>query len=63
MRQLIIQVPRGQGKQVLDIAISPAVNDPFTAIQCIDRLSAGLSRLVKRIFPRPTAMTKTTIYA
>ncbi len=32
-------------------AISPAVNDPFTAIRCIDRLSAGLSRLAGRDFP------------
>ncbi len=34
-------------------AISPAVNDPFTAIRCIDRLSAGLSRLARRDFPSP----------
>jgi uncharacterized membrane protein len=34
-------------------AISPAVNDPFTAIRCIDRLSAGLSQLAQRTFPSP----------
>ncbi|MEG4227965.1 DUF2254 family protein [Microcoleus sp. N9_B2] len=34
-------------------AISPAINDPFTAIRCIDRLSAGLSRLAQRDFPSP----------
>lgn len=34
-------------------AISPAVNDPFTAIRCIDRLSAGLSRLAQQEFPSP----------
>lgn len=34
-------------------AISPAVNDPFTAIRCIDRLSAGLSHLAQRDFPSP----------
>ena len=32
-------------------AISPAVNDPFTAIRCIDQLSAGLCRLAQRDFP------------
>jgi len=34
-------------------ALSPAVNDPFTAIRCIDRLSAGLSGLAQRQFPSP----------
>jgi uncharacterized membrane protein len=34
-------------------AISPAVNDPFTAIRCIDRLGAGFSQLVQRDFPSP----------
>lgn len=43
-------------KQLVEIAlraISPAVNDPFTAIRCIDRLSAGLSHLAQRDFPSP----------
>ncbi|MBD2258040.1 DUF2254 domain-containing protein [Pseudanabaena sp. FACHB-2040] len=34
-------------------ALSPAINDPFTAIRCIDRLSAGLARLASREFPSP----------
>lgn len=34
-------------------AISPGVNDPFTAIRCIDQLSAGLCRLAERDFPSP----------
>ena len=34
-------------------AISPGVNDPFTAIRCIDQLSAGLCRLAEREFPSP----------
>jgi uncharacterized membrane protein len=34
-------------------ALSPGINDPFTAIRCIDRLSAGLSRLAQRDFPSP----------
>ncbi|MGG6265578.1 DUF2254 domain-containing protein [Leptolyngbya sp. AN03gr2] len=43
-------------EQLVEIAlraISPAVNDPFTAIRCIDRLSAGLSQLAQRTFPSP----------
>lgn len=41
-------------EQLVEIALralSPAVNDPFTAIRCIDVLSAGLSRLAQRNFP------------
>jgi uncharacterized membrane protein len=34
-------------------AISPGINDPFTAIRCIDELSAALCRLAKRDFPSP----------
>ncbi|MBD1852784.1 DUF2254 domain-containing protein [Leptolyngbya sp. FACHB-711] len=43
-------------QQLVEIAlraISPAVNDPFTAIRCIDRLGAGFSQLVQRDFPSP----------
>ncbi len=43
-------------KQLVEIAIraiSPAVNDPFTAIRCIDQLSAALCRLAKTDFPSP----------
>jgi len=34
-------------------AISPGINDPFTAIRCIDELSAALCRLAERDFPSP----------
>ncbi|MET0962849.1 MAG: DUF2254 domain-containing protein [Noviherbaspirillum sp.] len=34
-------------------ALSPGVNDPFTAIACIDRLGSGLCRLAQRRFPDP----------
>jgi len=43
-------------KQLVEIAIraiSPAINDPFTAIRCIDRLSVALCRLAKTDFPSP----------
>jgi len=32
-------------------ALSPSLNDPYTAISCIDRLTAGLCRLSERRFP------------
>jgi uncharacterized membrane protein len=42
--------------QLVDIAlraISPGINDPTTAIECIDQLSAGLSHLAQREIPSP----------
>ncbi len=32
-------------------ALSPGINDPFTAVTCIDRLTASLVRLARRKFP------------
>jgi uncharacterized membrane protein len=34
-------------------ALSPGINDPFTAFSCIDYLSAALSRLASRRTPSP----------
>lgn len=34
-------------------ALSPGINDPFTAIACIDRLRGALARLVERRLPSP----------
>ncbi|PMB17032.1 DUF2254 domain-containing protein [Fischerella thermalis] len=48
-----VEFPINQLVEIALRAISPAVNDPFTAIRCIDRLSAGLSGLVQRKFPSP----------
>jgi uncharacterized membrane protein len=48
-----VEFPIEQLVEIALRAISPAVNDPFTAIRCIDRLSAGLSRLAQRDFPSP----------
>ncbi len=42
--------------QLVEVAVrslSPGINDPFTAIRCIDRLSSGLSRLADRAPPSP----------
>lgn len=40
--------------QLVEIAVralSPGINDPFTAMGCVDQLSAGLTQLVKRSVP------------
>jgi uncharacterized membrane protein len=34
-------------------ALSPSLNDPFTAIVCVDRLGSALCRLVQRATPSP----------
>ena len=34
-------------------ALSPGVNDPYTALNCVDRLGAALSRLAARRIPGP----------
>lgn len=42
--------------QLVEIAVralSPGINDPFTAIRCIDQLSAALCRLTQRDIPSP----------
>lgn len=42
--------------QLVEIAVralSPGINDPFTAIRCIDRLSEALCHLAKRNIPSP----------
>ena len=43
-------------KHLVEIAIrslSPAVNDPFTAIGCVDQIAAALCRLAERDLPPP----------
>lgn len=42
--------------QLVEIAVralSPGVNDPFTAVACVDRLGAALSRMAQREMPSP----------
>ncbi|BAZ20654.1 hypothetical protein NIES4073_15310 [Kalymmatonema gypsitolerans NIES-4073] len=48
-----VEFPFNQLVEIALRAISPAVNDPFTAIRCIDQLSAGLCHIVQRDFPSP----------
>lgn len=43
-------------RQLVEIAVralSPGINDPFTAMTCIDRLGAALCRLASRKIPSP----------
>ena len=40
-------------------ALSPGVNDPFTAVSCLDWLSAALKDLAGRDFPEPTRHDET----
>lgn len=48
-----IEFPIDQLVEIALRAISPGINDPFTAIRCIDRIGAGLCHLVQRDFPSP----------
>jgi uncharacterized membrane protein len=48
-----VEFPINQLVEIALRAISPGINDPFTAIRCIDRLSAGLSHLAQKDFPSP----------
>jgi len=48
-----IEFPINELVEIALRALSPGINDPFTAIRCIDRLSAGLSHLAQRDFPSP----------
>ena len=43
----------GQLVEVALRALSPGINDPYTAINCIDRLAAALARLARREVPSP----------
>ncbi len=48
------QDPEFAIRQLVEVALralSPGINDPFTAMACIDRLSAALSFISKRKFP------------
>jgi len=48
-----VEFPINQLVEIALRAISPGVNDPFTAIRCIDQLSTGFCHLVQRKFPSP----------
>lgn len=46
-----IEFPINQLVEIALRALSPGINDPFTAIRCIDRLGAALTQLVQRPLP------------
>jgi uncharacterized membrane protein len=46
-----VEFPINQLVEIALRTLSPGINDPFTAIRCIDRLGAGLSRLAERKLP------------
>lgn len=48
-----VEFPINQLVEIAVRALSPGINDPFTAITCIDRLGAGLCRLAGRQLPSP----------
>ncbi len=48
-----VEFPISQLVEIALRALSPSLNDPFTAIRCIDHLSAGLSRLAQTDYPSP----------
>ncbi|MGG6240031.1 DUF2254 domain-containing protein [Nodosilinea sp. AN01ver1] len=52
-KQQNVAFPIEQLVEIALRALSPAVNDPFTAIRCIDRLAEGLARLAGRELPSP----------
>lgn len=46
-------------QQLVEIAVramSPAMNDPFTAVACIDRIESSLHRLAGRAIPSPNRL-------
>lgn len=48
-----IQFPIHQLVEIAVRALSPGINDPFTAITCVDRLGSALRRLAQREMPSP----------
>ena len=48
-----IEFPIHQLVEIAVRALSPGINDPFTAITCIDRLGSSLHRLAQREMPSP----------
>jgi len=48
-----VEFPVRQLVEIAVRALSPGINDPHTAMMCIDRLGASLCRLGDRTFPSP----------
>lgn len=48
-----VEFPIHQLVEVACRALSPSMNDPFTAVTCVDRLGAAMAKLMRRRFPSP----------
>lgn len=48
-----VEFPVEQLVEISLRALSPGINDPFTAVRCLDQLSAALCRLAQRDMPSP----------
>ncbi|MEL0592094.1 MAG: DUF2254 domain-containing protein [Planktothrix rubescens PR222] len=48
-----VEFPIDELVEIAVRALSPGINDPFTAIRCIDQLSAALCHLAQREIPSP----------
>jgi len=59
-----VQDPEFAVHQLVEIALralSPSINDPYTAITCIDKLNAVLCELTNRVFPEKQHFDETGI--
>lgn len=54
-----LEFPMRQLTEMAVRALSPAVNDPFTAVMCVDQLSVGLCDVARRPMPRPVRRDET----
>jgi uncharacterized membrane protein len=48
-----VEYPFRQLVEIAVRALSPGINDPFTAVTCVDRLESALCRLARRDMPSP----------
>ncbi|HSE10293.1 MAG TPA: DUF2254 domain-containing protein [Nocardioidaceae bacterium] len=53
-----IEFPIRQMVEIAVRALSPAINDPFTASTCVDQAGSGLCELARRRFPGPYVLDK-----
>ena len=51
LRMQDVEFPVHQLVEIAVRALSPGINDPFTAMACINQLSSGLAQLVERSIP------------
>jgi uncharacterized membrane protein len=48
-----VEFPMNQLVEIAVRSLSPGINDPFTAMACLDRLGAALCHLAQKPFPSP----------